>query len=98
MQHRIRSKWTLAVLPVVILQLLLRESLDEWKIMDSLYRLFGSTLNEKDARQVLKMLVAEGFVEVNEKAGSRRLQVSKEGFRLLSALRDEYSAIMAVSG
>ncbi len=97
MQHRIRSKWTAAVLPIAILQILQKEDLDEWRVMDSLYKMFGSALDEKDAKHVLKVLMEKGFVEVNEKADARRLQVSKKGFKLLSALRKEYGAIIAGS-
>jgi len=98
MQHRIRSKWASVVLPIVILQLLKEGGLDEWKVMDSLYRLFGSALNEKDAQQVIKVLISEGFVEVSEKTGSRELQVNKEGLRLLSELLEEYGTTMTEAG
>ncbi|HEY4673930.1 MAG TPA: hypothetical protein VIH03_07170 [Nitrososphaerales archaeon] len=94
MQHRIRSKWASVVLPIVILQLLKEGGLDEWKVMDSLYRLFGSALNEKDAQQVIKVLISEGFVEVSKKTGSRELQVNKEGLRLLSELLEKYETTM----
>ena len=98
MQQWIRSRWTSAVLPIAILQLLQDGDLDEWMVMDSLYRLFGSALDEKNARQVLKALIEKGFVEVIEKTGTRRLRVTREGFKLLSALRKEYGAVIAGSG
>jgi len=56
----------------------------------SLYRLFGTTLDEKDARQMINSLISKGFVDVSETTGSRKLQVNKEGSRLLSALIEEY--------
>lgn len=86
------------VLPIAILQLLQEGDLDEWRAMDSLYKLFGSALDEKNARQVLKALMEKGFVEIIEKTGTRRLQVTREGFKLLAALRKEYGAVIAGSG
>ena len=98
MQHRIRSRWVATVLPITILRLLQEEDLDEWRVMDSLYKMFGSALNEKDARRVLKILITKGFAEINAKTGTRRLQVSREGVKLLHTLGKEYGTIMAGSG
>ena len=94
-QHRIRSRNAATVLPLAILGIIQTRELTEWELMNLLYKLFGSLLNVKEVRSILRDLVKEGFVEVDGKKSNSLLRVSRDGLKLLSGLDKECDTIRA---
>jgi hypothetical protein len=78
-----------------VLNLLKESDLNEWQIMDTLYRVFGIVLNGEKLGAFLKSLIEQGFVKVRADGEKPRLRISDAGVRLLAALEKEYGAILS---
>ena len=93
-QHRIRSKWTETILPIVILDVISKREPDEWELMNMVHDTLGSTWSQENARKILESLIRDHFVHVE--TGSMKLRVDREGSQLLSRLHKEYAEIVSL--
>lgn len=94
MQYRIRSRWLAGNLPLVILRLLRNAELCKWEVLDSLYRSFGLTPNDREFERTLEFLVSQGYLEAEKVNKKNRMRISTVGLKLLSEFEKEYFAII----
>jgi DNA-binding PadR family transcriptional regulator len=92
-QYRIRSKWLDGNLPFVVLTLLAEAPLGRWEILDSSYRRFGITPNEKELEKLINSFISLGLLRLLRGRGEPRLRIGKAGLRLLRRYEEMYRAV-----
>ena len=92
-QYRIRSKWLDGNLPFIVLSLLAEAPLGRWEILDSLYRRFGITPNEKELERLVNSFVSLGLLRLLRGGAEPRLRIGRAGLRLLRRYEEMYRAV-----
>ena len=95
MQYRIRTKWLEGNLLLILLRLLREGPLAQWEILDSLYRSFGLSPDERIFGELVQSLGSQGYLSIRGEGKRHQLQISRDGLKLLSELEKEYKAIVS---
>ena len=93
-QHRIRSKWTETILPIVVLDAISKRRPDEWELMNVIHSTLGSTWSQEFVHKILEDLIRDHFVHLE--ASTMKLRLSKEGLQLLSLLHKERAEMVSL--